>query len=631
MALFIRFLQFARRYRGPVIVSILLVFVTTGLSMPLPFIAGVLTDKIVAFLAAKPEGAAETSAQVVSQASTLHYLWLICGVLLALQIVNGIIGFVRSQVLIYVGNRVVFDIRQRLFRHVNRLSMRYFESHSHGQIMSRILYDVDAVQSVLSGGVVDMITNLVTVLVVIAIIFYQDWRLATIAVLVLPLYVANFFILRARIHLAAAETRDQYSEIYSLLSESISGIRVVKSFAREQHEARKFVKESREFIDIAIRAGRWRTLLGVNAGFLTGLASIVILAYGSYEIIATNGQAMTIGTLGAFRAYQGMLYGPIIALVTINDMLNWVSAAIERIFETLDTMPDVQEAKEPVRLTTVEGRVEFKSVGFSYEPGEPVLDDISFVANSGKVVALVGPSGSGKTTLIHLIPRFYDAQEGEILIDGINLKDIQLASLRRNIGMVLQEKFLFSGTLRDNIKYGRPEASDEDVVQAAIAANCHDFIMEFPDGYETTVGERGTRLSGGQRQRISIARALLTNPRLLILDEATSDLDSESEALIQEALETLMKGRTTFIIAHRLSTVMNADEILVLDHGKIVERGTHAELATAGGLYEKLCEVQFKRAQEKIEEHQAALKAEADAESDEPSAEEAPAEEKPAE
>ncbi len=608
MALFIRFLQFAHRYRWPVILSVLLVFITTGLSMPLPWIAGALTDKIVDYLAGKPN---------VTQLGTLRYLWIICGVLLALQVINGIISYVRSQLLIYVGNRVVFDIRQRLFRHVNRLSMRYFESNSHGRIMSRILYDVDAVQSVLSGGVVDMITNLVTVLVVICIIFYQDWRLATIAVLVLPLYIANFFILRNRIHLAAAETRDQYSEIYSLLSESISGIRVVKSFAREQHEARKFVRESREFIDIAIRAGRWRTLLGVNAGFLTGLASIVILAYGSYEIIASNGQTMTIGKLGAFRTYQGMLYGPIIALVTINDMLNWVSAAIERIFETLDTMPDVQEPKDPVRLTTVEGRVEFKGVGFAYEPGEPVLEDINFVAEPGKVVALVGPSGSGKTTLVHLIPRFYDSQEGDIVIDGVNLKEIQLGSLRRNIGMVLQEKFLFSGTLRENIKYGRPEASDEEVVQAAIAANCHDFIMEFPDGYETTVGERGTRLSGGQRQRISIARALLTNPRILILDEATSDLDSESEALIQEALETLMKGRTTFIIAHRLSTVMNADEILVLDHGRIVERGTHAELATAGGLYEKLCEVQFKRAQEKIEEHQAALKAEAEGKTDE--------------
>ena len=605
--------------------SIVLVFVSQGLMMPLPWVGGILTDKVVTYLGLTPEQ------QPTGQAETLKYLWMICALLLGAQILNGIVTYIRSQMLIYVGNRVVFDIRQRLFRHVNRLSMRYFESHSHGQIMARILYDVDAVQSVLSGGVVDMITNVVTVIVVVVVLYVMDWRLATISVLVLPLYVANFFIFRYRIHLAAAETRDQYSEIYGLLSESISGIRVVKSFAREQHEARKFVRESREFIRIAIVAGRWRTLLGINAGFLTGIASVVILAYGSWEIIVSHGATMTVGSLGAFRGYQGMLYGPIIALVTINDMLNWVSAAIERIFQTLDTMPDVQESKEPVRLTSVEGHVEFKGVGFAYEPGEPVLEDINFTAHPGKVVALVGPSGSGKTTLIHLIPRFYDAQEGDIVIDGSNLRDIQLSSLRRNIGMVLQEKFLFSGTLRENIKYGRPEASDEEVVQAAIAANCHDFIMEFPDGYETTVGERGTRLSGGQRQRISIARALLTNPRILILDEATSDLDSESEALIQEALETLMKGRTTFIIAHRLSTVMNADEILVLDHGKIVERGTHAELATAGGLYEKLCEVQFKRAQEKIEEHQAALQAEfAASEHDEPSDEDAPATEEPA-
>jgi len=298
-----------------------------------------------------------------------------------------------------------------------------------------------------------------------------------------------------------------------------------------------------------------------------------------------------------------MLYTPIIALVTVNDTINWVMTAVERIFETLDTVPDLQERRDAIRLGRVVGKVEFDKITFAYEAGEPVLEDISFVAEPGSSTALVGPSGSGKTTLVHLVPRFYDPIGGRVLLDGLDLRDVTISSLRNNIGMVLQESFLFSGTLRENIKYGRPEATDEEVVQASIAANCHDFIMELPDGYETLVGERGTRLSGGQRQRLSIARALLRNPRILILDEATSSLDSESEALIQEALDNLMKGRTTFTIAHRLSTVMNADTILVLDQGKIVERGIHAELATAGGLYERLCEVQFKRAQEKVEEH----------------------------
>jgi len=317
---------------------------------------------------------------------------------------------------------------------------------------------------------------------------------------------------------------------------------------------------------------------------------------------------MTMGQLVAFRTYQTQLYAPVLMLVTINNQLQTVIAAVERIFETLDTSPDIEERRDPIKLERIEGRVEVEHLSFSYEPGELVLEDISFIAEPGTVTALVGPSGSGKTTLVHFIPRFYDPQEGRVIIDGHDIRDVSLSSLRRHIGMVMQEDFLFSGTLRENIKYGRPRATDEEVIQAAMAANAHDFIMEFPDGYESMVGERGTRLSGGQRQRISIARALLRNPKILILDEATSALDSESEALIQDALEHLMKNRTTFTIAHRLSTVMNADTILVLDEGRIVERGKHAELATAGGVYEMLCEVQFNQAIEKMKEHEAELR-----------------------
>jgi subfamily B ATP-binding cassette protein MsbA len=610
MSLFWRFLGFARPYRLPLISAILMVFVTTGLSMPMPMISGKLIDQLrplhVGEWVNKP-----LAEQTLDLNNARQYLYMVTAILVGLAVIGAVIGFTRSMILMYVGNRIVFDVRSRLFRHIHRLSMRYFERNSSGRIMSRILYDVDAVQSVLSSGVVDMLTNLVTLLVVIGIVIWYSIKVESIllpalSLGVLPLYVMNFLMMQARIRQAAAESRDQFSEVYSTLSESIAGVRVIKAFAREQHEARRFVRELREAIDLNMRTGRLRTILGRNAGLLTQLANVGVLFLGGIYVLQNK---MTIGELVAFRSYQTMLYHPVIALVTINDTINWVMAAVERIFETLDTMPDVQEADKPIRATRIEGRVEFKNVGFYYEPGEIVLQDINVTSEPGTVTALVGPSGSGKTTMVHLVPRFYDPTEGTITVDGMDLRDVLQSSLRRHIGMVLQENFLFQGTLRENIKYGRPEATDEEVVQASIAANCHDFIMEFPDGYETVVGERGTRLSGGQRQRIAIARALLRNPRILILDEATSDLDSESEALIQDALEKLMKNRTTFIIAHRLSTVMNADQIMVLDHGHIVERGTHAELATAGGLYAKLCEVQFKRAQEKVEEHLAKTRA----------------------
>ncbi len=613
MALFRRFLRFARPYRLPLLTALLLVFVTTGFTMLTPYLMQRVIDTLTPLYGDGWKTLSQ-SAQDEAVGNAHNLLTTVVSILIGVSVLASLTGYMRSIILLFVGNRVVFDIRQRLFRHLQRLSMRYYERNSSGRIMARVLYDVDAVQSILSSGIVGMLTNIVTLVVAVGIVVSYGFTihstlLPVIAIGVLPLYAINFLAMQKRIRHAASEARDQYSEVYATLSESIAGIKVIKAFAREQHEARKFVREVRDTIDLNIQTGKLRTILGINAGFITSMSNLSVLLLGGWMVIRNE---MSLGQLIAFRSYMSMMYGPVIALVTINDTLNWVMTAVERIFETLDTMPDVQPPERPVRLHEVQGHVEFKRAGFYYDPGEMVLEDINIDGRPGTVTALVGPSGSGKTTLVHLIPRFYDPTEGQVLVDGHDLRDIQISSLRRTIGMVLQENFLFQGTLRENIKYGRPEATDEEVVQASIAANCHDFIMEFPDGYETISGERGTRLSGGQRQRIAIARAILRNPRILILDEATSDLDSESEALIQDALDKLMKNRTTFIIAHRLSTVMNADEIVVLDHGQIVERGTHAELATAGGLYEKLCEVQFKRAQEKVEEHLAKQASEAE-------------------
>ncbi len=592
MPVLLRALEFVRRYKWQVLAAMALVCVATAIDMLLPYIWGIIINKLT-----KHVGLLETvTAQAANPDEIWHFILLMCGLLAGIYAAGYVIGYIRSRMLLTIGNRVVFDIRQKLFRHLQRLSLRYFESHSHGWIMSRLLSDVEKVQSVLSDQLVNIASHIVTLIMAVVILYTYNWHLAFIATMALPVYVANFLALRRRIRRLSREERDQYARVYGTLSEAISGVRVIKSFGRELWESRRFVKEIRESITININVGIWRAVLHINANFITRMANLLIIIVGCYEIIYLR--TLGVGDLVAITAYAGRLYSPVIALVTISDLINWAMAAIERIFETLDSVPSVQEPDHPKKLGRIEGHVEMRNVYFAYEPTEMVLRNINLEAKPGEVVALVGPSGGGKTTLVHLIPRFYDPTSGQVLIDGHDLRDVALRSLRQNIGMVMQESFLFAGSLRDNIKYGRPDATDEQVVQAAIAANAHDFIMEFPDGYETRVGERGARLSGGQRQRITIARAILSDPRILILDEATSDLDSESEALIQDALEKLMEGRTTFIIAHRLSTVTHADKILVIDDGHIVEQGTHAELAHAGGVYERLCKVQFKEPQQ---------------------------------
>jgi subfamily B ATP-binding cassette protein MsbA len=620
--MFWRFLGFARKYRWMLLFSTLLVFISTGFTLLMPWITGMLVDNLGVFSPEEqtatvdqpgsPLHGAQAVARVISHTphpEASQAVWLLLLALGVVSVLSIATSYWQQMNLLIIGNRVLFDVRQRLFRHLQRLSLRFYEQNSHGWIMARVLYDVDAIQATLSGNLIQIISNITLIIGAVTFLFIRSWQLALLAMVFMPLYALNFMAMRKNIRRQAAEQRDQFSQVYSILSEDVSGVKVVKSFTRERWEARRFVGEIRESMRRNIMLGRLRAILNVNAQLLTRLATLAFWAVGAYQIMVLQSDVFTVGRLIEYLGYLGLLYQPVVQLVTVTDVINTAMAAVDRIFDTLDTPPDIQEQSQPVRLRRPEGRIEFRHVGFHYEPTEPVLRDISLVAEPGQVIALVGPSGSGKTTLVHLIPRFYDPQSGQVMLDGQDLRDYSLRSLRQHIGMVMQEDFLFSGSLRDNIKYGRPEATDEEVVQAAIAANAHDFIMEFPDGYETQVGERGDRLSGGQRQRISIARALLRNPRILILDEATSDLDSESEALIQDALELLMKNRTTFTIAHRLSTVMNADQILVLDHGRIVEQGTHAELATAGGLYAKLAEVQFRRGAEKIAEHEAALAA----------------------
>ena len=585
MSFFRRFLPYVRAYRWRLALVFGLILIAEAIGVVTPRIMGYWIDKLSGF----DTLATSTAAQ---QQAILKLLLAIVGLVIGLRIGRILISYGRSILLAFVGMRLIFDMRQRLYRHLQRLSLRYYERKSTGRIMSYILYDVDSVQAFVRSGLVDILTNSIQLVAVLAYIIVWKPGIALIPCIGLPLYALNYMMFRGRIRRASMDSRDKYSDLYAVLQESVSGVKVVKSFVREASESRRFVGELREQFGLSMRLRRLSILLHIGSDVITGGAYAAILWFGGRQVILTN--TMTVGDLVALNMYLGMLYSPIRTIIRSSDTLQRVWTALERIFELLDTLPEVQEKPDAAALDEIEGRVEFQNASFWYEPGQTVLHNISFVAKPGSMIALVGPSGGGKSTLVNLISRFYDSVEGRVSVDGHDVRDLRIASLRSHIGIVLQETFLFSGTIRENIKYGKAKGTDEEVVSAAIAANAHEFITEFPEGYETEIGERGVRLSGGQKQRVSIARAILRNPKILILDEATSSLDSQSEALIHEALDDLMKNRTTFVIAHRLSTVMNADEILVIDEGRIVERGTHDELVHAGGLYERLCKVQFK-------------------------------------
>lgn len=524
-----------------------------------------------------------------------------------IQLVSTAIGYRRQVVTLRVGERLVFDIRQQLYRHIQRLSLGYYQGVQTGGIMSRVLWDVEGIRQVSTGALSQFVVDSVVLVVFAAYLFVMRWEVAVLACLFLPLYVLNYQLFRRKIRDASIEVRDKFTAITTDMHERIAGVHVVKSFATERTEARHFVSQARENLNLSIRQGIWSTRFGHVAGLITLFGSELVALYVVWRACYFP-TTMAVADLIVYTTLIARMYQPILNMTSVNDAIMRASACIDRIFATLDTLPDVEEIPNPVALKDIEGKVEFRNVYFAYEPDELILKNVSFVALPGTVNALVGPSGGGKSTLINLIPRFYDPISGDVFIDDHNLRTLKLSIVRQNIGIVLQETFLFSGTLRENIMYGKPNATEAEVEAAARAANAHDFILEFRDGYDTEIGERGVKLSGGQRQRIAIARAILRNPRILILDEATSSLDSESEHLIQQALENLMANRTTFAIAHRLSTVMNADQILVIDNGEIVERGRHVELVEQGGRYAKLAAIQFRPPQEEPQDPQSEVR-----------------------
>jgi len=515
----------------------------------------------------------------------LPLLWVVIGAIVLLALVRQVFSYLNSYTIRYVGSRLVFDLRTKLFRHLQDLSLSFYDQKQTGKIMSRLMGDVSSFQQLVTGNALSLITNIFQFFAVLAIMLYLHWKLTLVAMATFPGHLLTYYYFRDRVRELSRRSRDKWAAFSGSAHEVIRGTKLVKSFAAERREAKDFVHELKNLFNLGIDMGLQSQHWGIGSSMVELVGRVLFVAYAAYCVIRGE---LTVGTYFMFQSYLGMLHAPVMSFVELISQIVPALTGMERVFEILDMRPEVQEAPDAVSMRKMRGDVEFRDVSFQYADGEPVLHHLSFRAKPGEVVALVGPSGAGKSTVANLISRFYDVTSGQILVDGVDMRKVKLRSLREQIGSVLQETILFSGTIEENVLYGNPEKDHDDVESAAREANAHDFIASFPDGYRSEMGENGVKLSGGQRQRIAIARAILKDPRILILDEATSSLDTVSEALIQQALERLMKGRTTFIIAHRLSTIRNADKIVVLQRGRIEQIGKHAELLAQDGLYRKL-------------------------------------------
>ncbi|MBI3972126.1 MAG: ABC transporter ATP-binding protein [Chloroflexi bacterium] len=512
------------------------------------------------------------------------------GALVALHVARGVMAFLNRYIITWVGQHVLYLLGSDLFQHVQRLGLRFYEKREAGDIMSRLTNDINVLQQTLYGNTISSIVGVLNLSVYFVILLSLNWRLTLLIVCTAPAMVVASAITAQILRPRYRRVQEKVAAVNTVLQENISGVRVSKAFAREDASTRKFEERNRENMRAALQTRAIQSISGPTIQLIQTFSTCMILWYGVSLI--RLGQ-LSIGELVAFLSYATAFYQPVNDLIQVNNIIQQALAASDRIFQFLDERPDVVDRPGAVDLPPVEGHVRFEGVTFAYQAGQPVLHGIDLEAQPGQLVALVGHTGSGKTTIINLIPRFYDADSGRVLIDGHDLRDVTQASLRANVAIVLQETHLFDASVRTNIQYGKLAATDEEIERAARLANAHDFIRQLPEGYDTEVSGSGSRLSRGQRQRLSLARAILKNPRILILDEATSDVDTETELLIQEALERVMRGRTSFVIAHRLSTIRNAGKIVVLDHGRIVEQGTHDELLEKGGVYRELYEIQF--------------------------------------
>lgn len=567
--------RYIKPYKTQLTLGILAMLIHSFLTIFVVKVFKDLMDIVVATLEPGPQG--------------LKRLTLLSLFLLFTYFIKELFYYWQRFLLAYVSQKAIRDLRNDLYYHLQNMSLSFYQKNKTGELLSRVTNDVGVLQNAIVNGALGLFYEFVTLIGAIVYLFILDLYLTLFVIFALPLiaYIIKFF--NKKIRRASRNVQIKLADVSQVLEETLSSIKVVKSFVREEYEFERFSAENDENFRAKVRSEQYGASLTSITEFITAFSFTMILWYGGYQVM--HG-ALEAAELIAFFALLLTIMSPISSLSKLSTTIQQALAAAERVFEIMEIssprLVEDKNTKAMAQLDKVEGRLEFQDVSFAYNKGEEILNGISFTIEPGQVLALVGPSGAGKTTIADLILRFYQPTKGRILLDGVDISTLNLDFLRSQIGVVPQETVLFSGTLRNNIRYGKLEATNEEIITAAQAANAHDFIVSFPDGYDTIVGERGVGLSGGQRQRVAIARAILKNPRILILDEATSALDTESEVLVQEALNRLMKNRTTLVIAHRLSTIKNADKIIVLSQGRIVESGTHDQLMALGGLYHSL-------------------------------------------
>ncbi len=567
----LRMLRYTLRYKKRAALMFGAVMLTTGLNLLPPLLYGYALDQI--------QGLDTTGLTIIA----VGYL----GVILATYAAS----YAQNYLLEWLFGRMEYDMREDIFEHIQKLSLRYFADKEVGSIVSRATNDIDKISELISSGLITVVADLLTLIGIVIIMFSINVRLSLVSFAMIPIMVVWMFVWGKRVRTVYRETRRSIASVSAQMEESVSGIKEIQSFSKESETRKEFKQVNETNMAANVEAGRVMSVFYPTVNFFTAVDQALVLWFGGADVIQG---IVTVGTLFIFMTYITRFFQPIQDLSNFWNSVQSALAASERVFAIIDSPIEIVDDPNADELGTIQGRIVFEHMTFGYERDHPILVDIDLDIKPNTTVALVGPTGVGKTTMANLLYRFYDPTEGRITVDGHDLRKVKVESLRRQMGVVLQDPFLFSGTIMNNIRYSRPSATDDEVVTVSKAIGAHDFIMRLPEGYQTEVKERGGRLSVGQRQLVSLARALLANPRILIMDEATSSIDAYTELIIQKAMNNLLKNRTAIVIAHRLSTVRNADQIIVIEGGRIAEKGTHEELLKNGGLYKKLYEMQFK-------------------------------------